>query len=30
VELVGVDSVGLAADGKLNNDDVAIRFHRVL
>jgi integrase len=26
----GVDSVGLAADGKLADDDTAIRFHRAL
>jgi hypothetical protein len=26
----GVDSVGLAADGKLSDDDTAIRFHRAL
>src|SRR5204862_4903064 len=26
----GVDSIGLACDGKLTDDDVAIRFHRAL
>jgi hypothetical protein len=30
IELLGIDSVGLACDGKLIDDDVAIRFHRVL
>jgi hypothetical protein len=30
VEFIGVDSVGLACDGKLVDDDVAIRFHRAL
>jgi hypothetical protein len=30
IEFVAVDSVGLACDGKLIDDDVAIRFHRAL
>lgn len=30
VTFFGVDSVGLAADGKLADDDTAIRFHRAL
>ena len=30
VGFMGVDSVGLACDGKLTDDDVAIRFHRAL
>jgi hypothetical protein len=30
IEFLGVDSVGLASDGKLSDDDVAIRFHRAL
>lgn len=30
VEFIGVDSVGLACDGKLADDDTAIRFHRAL
>jgi hypothetical protein len=30
VGFVGIDSVGLACDGKLSDDDVAIRFHRAL
>lgn len=30
VDFVGVDSVGLACDGKLADDDTAIRFHRAL
>lgn len=30
VDFVAVDSVGLACDGKLIDDDVAIRFHRAL
>jgi hypothetical protein len=30
VEFMGVDSVGLASDGPLKDDDVAIRFHRAL
>ena len=30
VQFVGVDSVGLACDGKLADDDTAIRFHRAL
>lgn len=30
IEFLAVDSVGLAADGKLVDDDVAIRFHRAL
>jgi hypothetical protein len=30
VDFVGVDSVGLACDGKLIDDDVAVRFHRAL
>lgn len=30
IEFVVVDSVGLACDGKLIDDDVAIRFHRAL
>jgi hypothetical protein len=30
VTFMGVDSVGLACDGKLTDDDVAIRFHRAL
>jgi hypothetical protein len=30
IEFVGIDSVGLACDGKLVDDDVAIRFHRAL
>lgn len=29
-EFLAVDSVGLACDGKLSDDDVAIRFHRAL
>ena len=28
IAFFGLDSVGLAADGKLSDDDVAIRFHR--
>ena len=30
IDFVGVDSVGLACDGKLIDDDIAIRFHRAL
>jgi len=30
ITFFGVDSVGLAADGKLSDDDTAIRFHRAL
>jgi len=30
ITFFGVDSVGLAADGKLADDDTAIRFHRAL
>jgi hypothetical protein len=30
IEFIAVDSVGLASDGKLIDDDVAIRFHRAL
>jgi hypothetical protein len=30
IEFMGVDSVGLACDGKLSDDDTAIRFHRAL
>jgi hypothetical protein len=30
VDFLGVDSIGLACDGKLIDDDVAIRFHRAL
>lgn len=30
IEFLGVDSIGLACDGKLVDDDVAIRFHRAL
>jgi hypothetical protein len=30
IEHVGGDSVGLACDGKLSDDDTAIRFHRAL
>jgi hypothetical protein len=30
VTFIGVDSIGLACDGKLVDDDVAIRFHRAL
>lgn len=30
IGFVGVDSVGLACDGKLVDDDVAVRFHRAL
>jgi hypothetical protein len=30
VEFLAVDSVGLACDGKLSEDDTAIRFHRAL
>ena len=30
VDFLGVDSVGLACDGKLVDDDTAIRFHRAL
>lgn len=30
IDFVGVDSVGLACDGKLIDDDVAVRFHRAL
>lgn len=30
VAFIGVDSIGLACDGKLVDDDVAIRFHRAL
>jgi hypothetical protein len=30
VAFIGVDSIGLACDGKLTDDDVAIRFHRAL
>jgi hypothetical protein len=30
IGFVGVDSVGLACDGKLSDDDTAIRFHRAL
>lgn len=30
IEMIGVDSVGLAADGKLSDDDTAIRFYRAL
>jgi hypothetical protein len=30
ITFIGVDSVGLACDGKLIDDDVAIRFHRAL
>jgi hypothetical protein len=30
ITFVGVDSIGLACDGKLVDDDVAIRFHRAL
>jgi hypothetical protein len=30
IEFIGIDSVGLACDGKLIDDDVAIRFHRAL
>jgi hypothetical protein len=30
VEFLGLDSVGLASDGKLADDDTAIRFHRAL
>ncbi len=30
VEFIAIDSVGLACDGKLIDDDVAIRFHRAL
>jgi hypothetical protein len=30
IEMIGVDSVGLACDGKLSDDDTAIRFHRAL
>ena len=30
IDFLGVDSVGLACDGKLGDDDTAIRFHRAL
>jgi hypothetical protein len=30
IEHIGIDSVGLACDGKLIDDDVAIRFYRAL
>ena len=30
VSFIGIDSVGLACDGPLKDDDVAIRFHRAL
>jgi len=30
IEFIGIDSVGLACNGKLIDDDVAIRFHRAL
>jgi hypothetical protein len=30
IEQIGIDSVGLACDGKLIDDDVAIRFYRAL
>ena len=30
IDFIGVDSIGLAADGKLGDDDTAIRFHRAL
>jgi hypothetical protein len=30
IEFVAVDSVGLACDGPLKDDDVAVRFHRAL
>lgn len=30
IAFIGVDSVGLACDGKLIDDDVAVRFHRAL
>ena len=30
IDFIGVDSVGLACDGKLGDDDTAIRFHRAL
>ena len=30
IKFIGVDSVGLAANGKLADDDTAIRFHRAL
>ena len=30
IEFLAVDSVGLACDGKLSDDDTAIRFHRAL
>ncbi len=30
ITFLGVDSIGLACDGKLTDDDVAIRFHRAL
>jgi hypothetical protein len=30
IEFIGIDSVGLACDGPLKDDDVAIRFHRAL
>lgn len=30
IEFIGLDSVGLACDGKLADDDTAIRFHRAL
>jgi hypothetical protein len=30
IAFLGIDSVGLACDGKLTDDDTAIRFHRAL
>jgi hypothetical protein len=30
IEFIGLDSIGLACDGKLADDDTAIRFHRAL
>ncbi len=30
IDLIVVDSVGLASDGKVSDDDTAIRFHRAL
>jgi hypothetical protein len=30
IAFIGIDSVGMACDGKLIDDDVAIRFHRAL
>jgi hypothetical protein len=30
IDFIAIDSIGLASDGKLVDDDVAIRFHRAL